>query len=105
MTDSSAGIVFQNDFFVVSGELNFTTVVALWNNSLRLLTQAPQLNFDFTQVTASNSAGLALILEWMKYAKQHNKSIRFNNIPKQLNSIIAISGIANMLGTAAAQSR
>jgi phospholipid transport system transporter-binding protein len=97
-------ISYQKDFFAVSGELNFTTVVNLWKESLPLLAKAPQLNFDFTEVTSSNSAGLALVLEWMKYAKQYSKPIRFNNIPKQLHSIITIAGLARMLGTVPASS-
>jgi phospholipid transport system transporter-binding protein len=93
-------IEYKKDFFVISGELNFTTAVKLWNESLALMAKASQLNFDFTAVTNSNSAGIALLLEWVKYAKQHQKSIRFNNIPKQLNSIIAVSGISKVLGLA-----
>jgi phospholipid transport system transporter-binding protein len=91
-------IEYKKDFFVISGELNFTTAVKLWNESLVLMAKAAQLNFDFTAVTNSNSAGIALLLEWVKYAKQHQKTIRFNNIPKQLNSIIAVSGISKILG-------
>lgn len=91
-------ISYQNDFFIVAGELNFTTAAVLWSESLPLLAKAPQLNFDLTKVTSSNSGGLALILSWIKYARRHNKAVRFNNIPKQLNSIISVAGIGKMLG-------
>jgi ABC-type transporter Mla MlaB component len=53
-------IDFKKDFFVVNGELNFMTTPLLWRESLPLLARAPQLNFDFTEVSASNSAGVAL---------------------------------------------
>jgi phospholipid transport system transporter-binding protein len=93
-------IEYKKDFFVISGELNFTTAVKLWNESLALMAKASQLNFDFSAVPSSNSAGIALLLEWVKYAKLHQKSIRFNNIPKQLRSIITVSGIEKILGLA-----
>jgi phospholipid transport system transporter-binding protein len=93
-------IEYKKDFFVISGELNFTTAVKLWDESLALMAKVSQLNFDFTAVTNSNSAGIALLLEWVKYAKLQQKSIRFNNIPKQLQSIITVSGIAKVLGLA-----
>jgi phospholipid transport system transporter-binding protein len=101
MTDSVATLKFNDGFFVIAGELNFTTVVALWDASLPLLKDAPQLNFDFTSVRNCNSAGIALMLEWVKYAKQHHKTIRFNNLPKQLKSIINVAGITAILGAAA----
>ena len=94
----TASIEIKKDFFVIVGELNFTSVPDLWKKSLPLLAKSPQLNFDLTGVTTSNSAGIALLLEWVKYAKQHHKAIRFNNIPKQLYSIIAVSGINKLLG-------
>jgi phospholipid transport system transporter-binding protein len=100
MMTESAAIAFKKDFFVISGELNFTSVVMLWNESLPYLQKASQLNFDFTDVKNCNSAGIALMLEWVKYAKQNHKTIRFNNIPRQLKSIINVSGIAETLGLA-----
>jgi len=85
------------DSLVVSGELNFATVVSLWRDSLALLVSQTHLNFDLSGVTLSNSAGMALILEWIKYAKNHSKMIRFENIPAQLVSIISVSGLQSIL--------
>jgi phospholipid transport system transporter-binding protein len=93
----TANIQQENNFFAVSGELNFITVVKLWKQSLPLLSQSSALDFDFGQVSASNSAGVALLLEWLKYAKQQQKSVSFKNIPKHLHSIIAVSGVSEIL--------
>ncbi len=96
----AASITSQNNSLVVAGELNFATVVGLWNQSLSLLAQSAQLHFDFQKVESCNSAGVALMLEWIKYAKSHHKTILFSHIPQQLNSIIAVSGIDALLKTA-----
>lgn len=93
----AAGIEFQQILIVVSGELNFTTVAKLWKESLPRLSGYSALNFDLAKVTSSNSAGAALLLEWLKYAKQENKPIQFNNIPAHLSSILSVSGISNMV--------
>jgi phospholipid transport system transporter-binding protein len=93
------GIGYQNDMLVVSGELNFVTVVNLWKDSLPKLNNYSTLHFNLANVTASNSAGLALILEWIKYAKRHNKPISFTNIPEHLTSILQVAGMQQMMAS------
>ena len=93
----SAQIVESASVVKVSGELNFSTVMRVWQETLSLVQQRNDLHFDFTQVGACDSAGLALILEWVKYAKTHNKSIRFSHFPEQLGSIITMSGMQDIL--------
>jgi phospholipid transport system transporter-binding protein len=90
-------ITEQNGTLLVSGDLTFVTVMQLWNASLSLLAQQSKLELDLSQVATSDSAGVALMIEWVKYAKQAKKLIRFQHIPAQLASIIAISGIKKLL--------
>ncbi|MES2216775.1 MAG: STAS domain-containing protein [Pseudomonadota bacterium] len=90
---SAASIDYQADSLQVSGALNFVTVVALWRESLAKLPAYNALHFDMAKVSDCNSAGLALMLEWLKYAKRNNKKIIFNNIPANLASIIKVAGI------------
>lgn len=92
-----AAISFENDIISVEGDLNFTSVNHVWKNSLPLLDQCPRLVFDLSRVTSANSAGLALLLEWMRYAKSRNKAIQFDHLPDQLLSIAKVSGIIEML--------
>ncbi len=97
---NNSKIELKDNLFLVVGELDFTTIRELWRASLPLLAHEKNLNFDFIHVGASNSAGLALMLEWMKYAKRENKKIHFANIPAQLQAIIEVSGIEKMLDLA-----
>lgn len=90
---SKSAITYHDNCLLVSGELNFETVVSLWEESLPLLANCPELCFDFSNITQSNSAGLALLLEWMKYAKQASKKITFSHLPMQLNSIASVAGV------------
>jgi ABC-type transporter Mla MlaB component len=43
------------------------------------------------------SAGVSLLLEWVKFARQSGKTIEFKNISAQLLSIIKVSGIQFIL--------
>lgn len=88
-----ATITKRNEVFIISGELNFTTVMSLWVNSLALLTPHQEIHFDLSEVSQCNSAGLALLLEWLKHAKLANQTITFKNIPQ---TILAIAKLANL---------
>jgi phospholipid transport system transporter-binding protein len=89
-----ATIVDQNGRLRVSGELNFSTIPVLLKNSLPLLANGPpQIEIDLSQVTASNSAGLALLLEWSEYAKSNHQHILFTKIPEQLMAIARMINI------------
>lgn len=88
-----ATIQVQDEYLIVTGKLDFTSVMPIWTQSLPLLAKRQNLIFDLSNVTASNSAGLALLLEWVKYAKRENKTIEFLHIPQY---VIALAGAANM---------
>jgi phospholipid transport system transporter-binding protein len=96
MKKAAAAIAENKGILLVSGELNFDTVSDLLNNSLPLLAKHPQLFIDLSQVTTVNSASLALLLEWLKYAKRNNKPIIFKGISTQLRSIADIAGVTEM---------
>ena len=87
-TTNVSQIEKQEDRLVVSGDLNFSTVPRLWQDSLVLLAASPKWNFDLAKINFSNSAGLALLIEWVKYAKKMQKEIYFHHIPAQFRSII-----------------
>ena len=93
-----ATIKREDNHLSVTGELNYQTVVSLWKESLFLFTKnTAEFYFDLSKVSSANSAGLALLLEWIKFAKRQKKTIQFHNIPDQLLSIAAVSGVEKIL--------
>ena len=50
-----------------------------------------------SEVTQSDSAGLALLLEWVNWAKHYVREIRYFNIPRPIQSIAEISEVDDML--------
>ncbi|MCE3238323.1 MAG: hypothetical protein K0R24_1304 [Gammaproteobacteria bacterium] len=83
----------EHNRLAVSGELNFTTIMPIWESSLALLTACSTLTIDLSKVTTANSAGLVLLIEWLKYAKYHNKIMIFENVPPQIQSIAQVAGL------------
>lgn len=92
-----ANITLENNWLVISGELDFFTVTKMLQTSRDLLRNVVDWRFDLSQVTSSNSAALALLLEWVKQAKRYNKNILFKKIPPQIISIAAVAGVDKFL--------
>ncbi|WP_455221887.1 STAS domain-containing protein [Kaarinaea lacus] len=83
--------------FKISGVLNFETVPMVWQKSQSLFRGCASLAIDFAEVTHSNSAGLALLTEWMRLARANNQTIVFHHIPTQMQEIARVSGVAQDL--------
>jgi phospholipid transport system transporter-binding protein len=83
--------------FAVSGKLSFDTVSELMQQGTALFANASNVDIDLSSVTHADSAGLALLLEWLRYGKHNNKVVRYQNLPAQLTSLAAISEVDAML--------
>jgi phospholipid transport system transporter-binding protein len=93
-----ADITWQNEQLFVSGELTFYNVLALYQTSLAFFNHSAEiLYFNFAKLTASDSAGLALIIEWIKYARHHQKTIRFQQLSVDLLSLAKAAGIDELI--------
>ena len=87
--------------FAVSGSLNFATVSQLLIQSKSLFANAAAIDIDLSAVQHADSAGLALLLEWLRYGKQVNKVVHFHGLPTQLRTLASISEVESLFGDAA----
>ncbi|OYV78404.1 MAG: hypothetical protein B7Z66_01730 [Chromatiales bacterium 21-64-14] len=81
----------------VVGDLSFQTVPQVWADSEAVFQKVPQLEIDLRDVSRSDSAGLALLVEWMRQARRAGKVIRFYNIPRQMLAIARVSSLDQIL--------
>jgi phospholipid transport system transporter-binding protein len=82
----------------ISGELDMQTVPGLLQAVEGILSQAEgDLYFDLQGVTRSDSAGLALLVEWLQRAGQAQRRIAFRNLPAQMLTISRVSGLERLL--------
>jgi phospholipid transport system transporter-binding protein len=84
--------------FRVAGPLGFDTAAALWSRSREALHGVGAVEIDLGGVTAVDSAGLALLLEWARWARQAGGSARFVNVPAKLASLARIGEVEDLLG-------
>jgi phospholipid transport system transporter-binding protein len=81
----------------VSGSLHFSTVSALLTEGVAAINEGRASVIDLSSVTASDSAGLALLIEWLSVAKAVNHPLRFENIPSQLQQLARLSEVEELL--------
>jgi len=83
--------------FHLKGELSFKTVNTIINEAKSLFLSATELDIDLAGVTRSDSAGLALLVEWMRIASATSRPISFRNVPDQMMAIAGTSGLDKLL--------
>ncbi len=79
------------------GELDFDSVASLLEQGLAKLNSADALVLDLSGVTRANSAGLALLLEWLEQGRRRGVDLRFANLPASLVDIARISNATDLL--------
>lgn len=91
--------------FRVSGVLDATTVGDLLKQSSERFTNLPEVEVDFAGVSDGDSAGLALLIEWLRLAKDSQRQILFANIPGQISALARISEVEDLLAASAAPAK
>lgn len=87
----------SNGRLEIHGDLNFGSVQELWGDCCNRISECAGLDIDLHRVQRSDSAGLALLVECLRRARQSGKPIRFFNIPAQMLSMARVSGLDQVL--------
>jgi len=77
----------------VIGTLGFTTVTPLLPLGAHAIEQGHAALIDLSAVTGSDSAGLALLIEWLSVARGAGRALRYENIPTQLHQLARLSDV------------
>lgn len=77
----------------VHGPMTFDSVTDLLDESREIFSENAFLQIDLAGVTHTDSAGLALLVEWLREASRQGARIEFLNLPPQL---VALAGAANL---------
>jgi len=84
----------------VTGVLTFDTVPDWFRQSAGWFAGSGDLLIDLGGVTRADSAGLALMLEWLRRARAANRTLRFASVPDQVQTLIRINGLQDALSGA-----
>jgi phospholipid transport system transporter-binding protein len=89
--------VLEGDRSRVTGSLHFTTVSALLPLGVAAIDTGRAAVIDLAAVGASDSSGLALLIEWLSVAKAATRTLRYENIPSQLQQLARLSEVEELL--------
>ncbi len=87
----------DDGILTINGEFGFATASDLLTQGQNLVNRRKELTIDLSGVTGSDSAGLALMLEWMDQFKAAGQQLHFLNVPESLLEIARVSNLADLL--------
>lgn len=87
---------------VVTGELTFATARDARQVGTLVLegSSAPSLVVDCAGVVRADSAGLAVLLDWLAWARRKSRPMKLENLPASIVAIAKISEVDELLATA-----
>ena len=88
----------------VTGPLRLDTVAEVHQNLKLQSITTKSVQFDLGGVKDADSAAVALCIEWVTQAQQHNLEIRFVDMPENLKRIARVNNVESLLVTADAES-
>jgi phospholipid transport system transporter-binding protein len=88
----------SGDQLLAAGPLTFATARQASAQGAAVLRAAPAAReIDCSGVTTADSAGLAVLIEWLGAAKRADRRLRYTHLPKGLTALASISEIAELL--------
>ncbi len=98
-SESRASLEIDGDKLRLTGTLDFATVVPIAEQGLRWLEDRGPgaYRLELGGVDYSNSAGVALILAWLREAQRLGGQLRLEKVPDNLASMIQLGGLDNAL--------
>ncbi|MCZ6827496.1 MAG: STAS domain-containing protein [Gammaproteobacteria bacterium] len=83
--------------FLLRGKMTFRYVGPILRVSMELFHEHPRIEVDLSGVTETDSAGLALLLEWITWANHNVHEIQFLNTPEKIDAIAKTTEVDHLL--------
>jgi phospholipid transport system transporter-binding protein len=81
----------------VRGALSFTTAADALSEGLRLIGSAPNCTIGLGGVAEADSAGLAVLIEWLASARARGAALHYEAFPAQILAVAHISDVQGFL--------
>ncbi len=93
---TTASIEFSDGRLRVRGPLTLATVEPLLKEASRRLDD-PEIRADLSGVTEADSSAVGLLLAWVRYTAASGRSVRFENLPPNLKSLITLYDVGEFI--------
>lgn len=79
---------------MIEGALTVNVIPGLIDRGNTLIKQsAGNVTFDLSGVTHVDSASLALLIDWVRYAKREKKALSFKHLPEKIVQMMKLSNL------------
>jgi len=83
--------------FALIGHMSFDTAGQILRDSEEMFEAHTRIEVDLFEVTDTDSAGLALLLEWITWANHTVREIRFVGMPEKITAIAKTTEVNHLL--------
>ena len=83
--------------FSLSGNMTFSTAGSILRVSEEMFDEHTRIEVDLEGVEKTDSAGLALLLEWITWANHTVREIQFTNMPEKIEAIAKTTEVESLL--------
>ena len=83
--------------FDLSGDVSFHTAEDILRSSKKLFAGLARIEVNLSAVEETDSAGLALLLEWISRTAGASTEIQFSNIPEKIQAIAVTAEVDELL--------
>lgn len=95
---SWARVQLGDSLWRVDGRLTFETVTGLLRDSGEAFGGGSgPLEIDLSGVEHADSAGIALLIEWLRRARKADREVHYRHMPRQMAEIARISDLERFL--------
>lgn len=84
----------------LTGHVNVNTITAIINPGYAMIDAASEgqaLTLDLSDVAQADSASVALLIDWLRYANRQGKNLVFTHLPEKMKDIISVSNLHGIL--------
>jgi phospholipid transport system transporter-binding protein len=93
-----AFVEVSTGLYRLEAPLTFATVPALRRAGLaRIVASRSELTFDLEHVAVSDSAGLALLIDWLAEARAHRRTLHYGKAPESLRALARLSDVDSLI--------
>lgn len=94
-----ASVSINGDTLILMGALDCETVLEVDQQGQQWLLEAEtrECKLDLSAITYSSSAGIALLLGWLRIAQQQQKTLQFLQAPASMIALANVGGLEDLL--------
>ncbi len=81
----------------LEGELSFASVESALQKTAEIFLSPGKRVFDLAGIVKADSAGLALLLEWLRQAGAAGIELHYTHLPPQLMAMARVAGVDEIL--------